>query len=58
MSDQGKVIEFLKRVPAEYRQDAIFRRYGRFRADQHRRMQERDEKRKKSELSEEEYNEL
>ncbi len=44
MSNQGNVIDFLKRVPSQYREDAMFRAYGRHRARNWRLMQERDEK--------------
>ena len=54
MSSQGNVVDFLKRVPSQYRQDAFCRAYGRFKADHHRRLKERDEKRNRDEVRQDE----
>ena len=48
MSNQGNVIDFLKRVPSKYREDAICRAYGRHRQRLHQ-MHEAAEKRKRQE---------
>lgn len=57
-SNDAKVIDFLQRISKRYRQDAMHRAYGRHRARNWRLMQERDEKRKKSDLPEEKYDEI
>jgi hypothetical protein len=54
MSKQGKVINFFDHVPLRYRLDAGNRAYGRFRADQHRRLKEREEKRNREEVRQDE----
>jgi hypothetical protein len=52
--DDTTVIKFRDRIPEEKRDDAMCRAYGRHRARNWRRMQERDEKRKEAQQPEEE----
>jgi hypothetical protein len=51
-TSDGNVIKFLEKIPKSYRQDAMFRAFGRHKARNWRLMQERDEKRQE-ELQEE-----
>jgi hypothetical protein len=44
-TSDGNVIKFLEKIPESYRQDAMFRAFGRHKARNWRLMQERDEKR-------------
>jgi hypothetical protein len=44
-TSDGNVIKFLEKIPKSYRQDAMFRAFGRHKARNWRLMQERDEKR-------------
>jgi hypothetical protein len=50
----GKVFQFREYQSKQAREDSVCRGYGRFKADHYRRMQERDEKRKRQEVPKDE----